>query len=55
MGLTRVRKFYFDFQHFKVVLSFQVHLDIARIDIHVFGQHGDQVALQVGQIVRLVR
>jgi hypothetical protein len=37
-----------DFQHFKVVLAFQVDLDIFWIDVDVFGQNRDQIALQVG-------
>jgi len=44
-GSAPVRQLYLDFQYFEVVLAFQIDLDVAGIDIHVFGEHGDQVAL----------
>jgi len=34
-------------------VTFQVDLDVIWVDLHVFGKHGDQVALQRGQIVGL--
>ena len=40
-------------QHFQVVLALEVDLDVLRIDLDVLADHGDQVALQVGQVVGL--
>ena len=53
-ALASVGQLDFHFQHFKVVLALQVDLDVGWIDIDVLGQHRNQIALQVWQVVGLV-
>ena len=41
------------FEHFQVVLALQLHLEVFGVDLHVLGDHGDQLSLQRGQVVGL--
>ena len=55
-GLShRIGQLDLDFQHFQVVLAFQVHLEVVAVDLDVLGDHRHQLALQRGQVVGLGR
>ena len=51
-SLPRVGQFDFHFQHLQVVLALQIDLDVIWINLDVLADHGHQVTLQRGQIVR---
>ena len=42
------------FQYVQIAVSLQIYFDVVGIDIDVFGNHGDQVALQGGKVIGLV-
>ncbi len=41
------------FQHFQVVLAFELDLDVVGIDLDVLADHRHQIALQCGQVIGL--
>ena len=53
-GFLLVGQLDLDFEYVQVVLPFKVDLDVVGIDVDVFGNHGNQVALQGRQVVGLV-
>ena len=53
--LTRIWQFDLHFQHFKVVLAFQIDFDVVGIDLDVFTDHSNQFTLQIGKVVGLCR
>jgi HD-like signal output (HDOD) protein len=46
-----VRQLDLHLEHFQVVLALELDLQVVRVDLHVLGDHGHQLALQRGQVV----
>ena len=44
--------FYLDFEDFEAALAFEADFDVIGVDLHVFGNDGDKLLLQLRQVVR---
>ena len=51
-GSARLGQLDLDFEHFEVVLAIELDLDVVRVDLDVFANDFQQIALQGRQIVR---
>src|SRR5881392_1047056 len=40
-----------DLEHLEIVLAFQAHAQVLVADLHVLGNHRDQLALQGGEVI----